>query len=221
MLNRKPGVYKIICTVNKKIYIGSSMCLKYRIVRHFNELYKQIHPSKHLQNAYNKYGETAFRVEIIEEFEKECISKKELLAVEQKYLDQLKPWDRKIGYNSCKIAGSPAKEKITEEHKQKIREHLIGRPVSEETREKLRKSHMGKKMSDESVEKMRKKKIGIKQSEESIEKRAKEYAFIGPDGKIYKGKNLKRFAEEHNLHRFNLNKVLSGERKSHHGFRKL
>ena len=61
---------------------------------------------------------------------------------------------------------------------------------------------------------------GIKQSEKTIDKRAKQYSFIDIDGNIHVGKNLKRFCIKHNLHRPNMNLVLKGIRKSHHGFKK-
>ena len=91
--------------------------------------------------------------------------------------------------------------------------------VTEETRKKIGNSHRGKIMSRESVEKMRLTKIGLKQSEESIEKRAREYSFIDINGIIYQGKNLKRFCDEHKLHRQNMVMVLNGIRNSHHGFK--
>ena len=139
---------------------------------------------------------------------------------EQFYLDELKPYLNQNGYNTCPFAHSPNTGKLSEETRKKISKALIGRPVSKETREKIRNSNLNKVVPQEVIEKNRKWHTGIKQSEESIEKRAKDYAFIGPDGVIYKGKNLKRFAEEHNLYRQNLNMVLTGKRKSHHGFKK-
>lgn len=53
----KTGIYKIINSVNKKFYIGSSARnLNYRWRIHLYRLGKQNHDNKHLQSAYNKYG---------------------------------------------------------------------------------------------------------------------------------------------------------------------
>lgn len=216
---KKPGVYKIICLSNNKIYIGSSINLYARIKRHVNDLKKQKHPSKHLQNAFNIYGIENFVAEIIEEFE--TISRNDLLLVEQKYLDEYKPYDRNIGFNTCINAKSPNQNKLSDETKRKISESNKGRIVSEETRKNISLGRRGKSNNPESIEKMRLTKTGVKQSEETIEKRAREYSFIDENGVIYQGKNLKRFCDKYNLHRQNMRMVLKGKRKSHHGFKKF
>jgi len=219
-LNTHSGIYKIICEINDKFYIGSSVNLRKRINRHLNDLLNNRHPSSYLQNAFNKYGRNSFHVIIVEEFNKDKISKKELLEIEQIYLDKLKPFLREIGYNTCSIASSPNTGRLSSETKNKISKSMKGHLVSEETKRKIGEGNKNKKMSKEAIEKIRISKIGLKQTDENVNKRAKDYSFIGPDGKIYKGKNLKRFAEKHHLHRSNLNMVLSGKRKSHHGFKK-
>lgn len=217
---KKSGVYQILCTENNKIYIGSSLNLKYRINRHFNDLKKHKHASKHLQNAYDKYGEDKFKIIYLEEYDTGELTLQELLLREQYYLDTLKPWDRKIGFNTCPKAGNPNSGNLSEETKRKISEANKGRIVSEETRKKIGNSNRGKKMPISAINKIKQSKIGLKQTEENIAKRAKEYSFIDQNGNIYVGKNLKRFCEEHDLHRLNMKKVLTGERKSHHGFKK-
>jgi group I intron endonuclease len=211
----EPAVYKIKCLINDKIYIGSSVNLRNRINRHYNDLVKQKHTSKHLQNAFNLYGNENFIVEVLEFCDRETLIQKE-----QFFLDKLKPWDRLIGYNTCEIAGLPSKRKLTEEQKAKISKSLKGRVVSDETKKKISEGNKGKIQPKEAVEKSRLANIGRKHSEDSVEKRARKYSFIDTEGNIYVGTNLKRFAEQYGLHRFNLMKVLTGERKSHKGFKK-
>ena len=144
-LEKVPAVYKIICIVSGKIYIGSTVSLRYRISRHINELNKQNHHSKYLQNAFNKYGIDSFEVSILEKFEKDKIYRKKILKIEQYYLDKLKPYDRKIGYNTCHIAGAPAQRRLSKEQKEKISKSLKGRKVSKETKEKIGNANRGKK----------------------------------------------------------------------------
>jgi group I intron endonuclease len=60
-----PGIYKIINTINNKVYIGSSRNLKKREKTHFYKLDHNTHTNRHLQSAYLKYGKAAFLFEII------------------------------------------------------------------------------------------------------------------------------------------------------------
>lgn len=219
-LKNNPGIYKIISKINNKFYIGSSVNLRNRANRHQNELRQNKHLSKHLQNAFNQYGSDNFEFIILEEYKKGIITKLELLKREQYYLDTLKPYLRENGYNTCPTASCPNVGHLSKEQRDKISKSLEGRIVSQETRKKISNGRKNKRNPQEAIDRMIKTKTGVKQSESSIEKRAKIYSFIGPDGTIYVGKNLKRFADEHKLHRQNLNMVLKGKRKSHHGFKK-
>lgn len=67
-----PGVYKIINSEEGKYYVGSStMKIIKRINHHYNMLKSNTHKNKHLQNAWNKYGEDSFIFEIVENLEKD------------------------------------------------------------------------------------------------------------------------------------------------------
>ena len=90
------GVYKITNTVNCKLYIGSSVEIGKRICQHKADLRNNNHHSKHLQNAWNKYGENMFKFEIVEVHED---GRDSLREREQWYIDQLNSCDRNIGYN--------------------------------------------------------------------------------------------------------------------------
>jgi len=57
---RVAGIYCISNLVNKKIYIGSSKSVYYRLCRHRSDLKKSRHPNPYLQNSFNKYGESNF-----------------------------------------------------------------------------------------------------------------------------------------------------------------
>jgi len=60
------GVYTITHKESKKKYIGSTNdCFRRRIFNHRARLRNDDHYNPHLQNAYNKYGEGAFDVEIV------------------------------------------------------------------------------------------------------------------------------------------------------------
>lgn len=77
-----PGVYQIINIVNNKSYIGSSINMRLRKNQHSNQLVKDKHPNKKLQNSFNKYKAINFRFKILE-----ICEKSEIRFREQYYLD--------------------------------------------------------------------------------------------------------------------------------------
>ena len=60
------GIYRIKNLINNKIYIGESIDLDSRLSNHKSALKTGHHINKHLQSAYNKYGEDNFEFKIIE-----------------------------------------------------------------------------------------------------------------------------------------------------------
>lgn len=96
------GIYQIKNIVNNKIYIGSTKNFKKRYHEHSHLLRKGIHQNRYLQNAYNKYGEDNFIIELIE-----ICKEDELKIREQYYIDSLNP-----EYNITKevIRNTPSKE---------------------------------------------------------------------------------------------------------------
>lgn len=180
----KSGIYKITNIITNKFYIGSAVILEKRKCEHFSCLRKQNHINKHLQNAFNKHGESNFIFEVLEEVQ----DKTELIEREQHYLDTLlfaqeyiatnKKDNRflMIGYNICPTAGNTLGrdvywevwnkgKKHTEIHKQRQSKawerRKIEKPYSIETREKMSKS----------ISEARKKPEVIKRYQEALSKR--------------------------------------------------
>lgn len=60
------GVYEIRNALNNKRYIGSSINIYRRWRDHKRMLNLSVHPNKHLQSAWNKYGEKHFVFKILE-----------------------------------------------------------------------------------------------------------------------------------------------------------
>lgn len=105
------GVYIITNTISGDFYIGSSaVSISGRFKSHTKRLSSGKHENPRLQNAWNKYGELAFKFEILEETIKE-----EVLNREQFFINTLKPQ-----YNICKIAGNCSGRKFSEETKRKL-----------------------------------------------------------------------------------------------------
>lgn len=141
---KKSGIYQIRNLINKKVYIGSAIDIKKRWNMHLLQLRRGDHHSSHLQNAWNKHGESNFMFEILEE----VIEKTDLLSREQFYLDFIKPWDRNLGYNICVKSNSPLGLKRSDEAKYKMRMQKLGKtrkPHSEESKKLIRESQEGEK----------------------------------------------------------------------------
>ena len=107
------GVYQITFKNSEKRYIGSAIKLSNRKKAHISQLRNNKHPNKHLQNAFNKYGEDnyIFKPLLI------CDASNCLLY-EQMVLDFFTP--EKL-YNKRIIAESNYGIKYPEEVKEKLR----------------------------------------------------------------------------------------------------
>ena len=163
------GIYQIENQINGKRYIGSAVNIRYRWVRHLNDLRRGEHHNRHLQRAFNKYGEATFVFKVLEETKLES-----LIGREQRYFDTLNP-----EYNISPTAGSSLGVRYTEETRAKMRvthmgerspnygkfgeQHpMYGKRHSAETRAKMSKAHTGernhnygKHPSEETLAKMR------------------------------------------------------------------
>lgn len=123
------GVYKIFNKLTGDFYIGSSSrSFKHRFYQHKNYLKNGKHRNPHLQNSWNKHGESNFEFVILATCPKEyCIK------LEQWFLDTLKPQ-----YNLRERAESNLGVRFSEEHKRKLSESQKGRPLTEEHKAKLK-----------------------------------------------------------------------------------
>lgn len=138
---KRCGIYKIRNLINNDIYIGQSINLGNRKQEHFNRLKGNRHINKHLQSAFNKYGEENFVFETLlycEPFE--------LTYYEQKLVDKWRPI-----YNKClECVDSQKGLKRTKESKIKMSlakqgkvSSFKGMHHSEEAKEKLRIASTG------------------------------------------------------------------------------
>lgn len=84
MLNS--GIYKISFTDSENFYIGSTINFETRRKSHFNELKRFNHNNEILQRAWNKYGESNFRFEILSRCPPEY-----RIKLEQWFLNTMKP----------------------------------------------------------------------------------------------------------------------------------
>jgi group I intron endonuclease len=103
-----------------------------------------IHANAHLQNAWNLFGVECFTFEIIEHCSVDL-----LLIREQHWFDKTECYERNIGYNFYKTAGSPRGNITSIETKKKLSVALKGVPKSEEHRRKYSKWQTGRILTDD------------------------------------------------------------------------
>lgn len=134
-------VYKIENKINGKLYIGST-CKSFNKRRgeHLCSLIKNYHFNKHLQSAWNKYGENNFEFIIIESFKfpksyDDNIIQEYVLSREMYCINLLNP-----EYN------------ITRE----IRAGKLGRVLSEDERLQISKRTKGRRLRPETIIKIKK-----------------------------------------------------------------
>lgn len=170
-LKNKSGIYRLIC--NFKSYVGSSKNIYLRLKNHFAKLKSNNHRNKHLQNAFNKYGEEFFTYEIL------CFCEIEnLFEIENKFIKEFDSFNN--GFNQSCNARSPEGYKHSEESRLKISIAKKGVKQKEEHVINRSKKLKGKKHSKETIEKLSASKIGdknpmygTKQDSEFIKKRMK------------------------------------------------
>lgn len=131
------AVYKITCTANGRIYVGSSIDVQKRWKEHVRDLEKNRHRARHLHRAWVKYGPRFFVFEVLEHTDRHA-----LISTEQGYLDNLKPFGRR-GFNSCPHAASSLGVKRSRAQKKRAMEKRVGRRHTEHTKHLQRISKMG------------------------------------------------------------------------------
>jgi group I intron endonuclease len=156
------GIYAIRNTVNGKVYVGSAVNILVRFQAHLRGLRGGKHHSEKLQRAWDKYGDTAFRLVVLER----VADRAALLSREQWHMDAMAAYSE--GYNSCPVAGSKLGTKLRPESKARISAANMGRRHTAEARAKMSASCMGRSLSVGAVEKLRLAREGQRHTQESI-----------------------------------------------------
>src|SRR5262245_60629447 len=92
---KRMGVYALVNLVDGKVFDSSSTDITKRSHDHLYLLRHNQHPNPHLQYAFNKYGETAFEMQILQE----VACEEELIPAEQYWMDHTRCYDHEHGYN--------------------------------------------------------------------------------------------------------------------------
>jgi len=122
-------IYQIVNLRNGKFYVGRAMNIRRRWHTHLCLLRCGQHHAPHLQRAWNKYGESAFELRIVES----CADRSRLRELEQAYLSNVTLRDQL--YNLSLDAGNSGAPSV--ETRRKMSEAAKQRaPISDETRQK-------------------------------------------------------------------------------------
>jgi len=150
-MNNVAGIYKITNIENGNTYIGSSINISRRFEQHKKALKRGNHINRHLQYAWNLYGEESFIFSILL-----ICDRNNLVMYEQAAIDALNP-----EYNVAKNAGSPNLGVVeSDEQKAKISQSLKNYEFTEEHKKNLSRSAIGNthllgyKHSEEAKKKM-------------------------------------------------------------------
>lgn len=150
------GVYRILCLVTGKVYIGSSLDTRRRIYGHRRKLIRGKHANAHLQAAWDKHGADAFVFEVVE-----AIYRPEfMLDAEQRHMDLHDATNRERGFNIRLRAESNFGLPVSEQTRARISAAHLGHDTSAETRAKIGAKHRGKTISVEARAKMSAAKLG-------------------------------------------------------------
>lgn len=108
----KKGVYCIKNNVNNKIYIGSTnLSFSKRLSFHKWQLRNNKHKNSHLQYTWNKYGESNFSFEILEELTDNILEK------EQEWINKY-DFENLYNINPLATGGNQFPEEIIEKRRQ-------------------------------------------------------------------------------------------------------
>lgn len=237
------GIYKITCTANGKIYVGSSNDISIRWHHHKKALRKGKHHSIYMQRCWSKYGEQSFVIEVIE-----LVMPSSLLEREQYWLDKIKPFGQKGFNTNHKVTGG---KNFGYKHKpetiEKIRTSHIGIKASNETRAKQSAAKKGKRLSLDHAAKisrsnkgrihtpqaralisaklmghlgaMKGRKLTVEQVEKVRNHFNQKWIVTNPDGESFEIIGLSQFCRENNLSQGHMHSVASGKRNHHKGWK--
>jgi group I intron endonuclease len=148
-IKKASGVYLIRCVVSGKIYIGSTRSILERWRHHRWHLRNGKHGNAHLQAAWDKYGDSAFRFEVLW-----LCPKEELVVREGQYMALYNALDANHGYN-LEVVTAGGYRTHSPETCAKISFGNKGKTVSAEARAKISEASRGRKHSADAVAKMR------------------------------------------------------------------
>jgi group I intron endonuclease len=219
------GIYKITCTVNNKIYIGSTIDIRKRVLDHVSRLKRNSHSNPYLQNTWNKYGENNFEIHILE-----TCTELLLLEVEQRWLNNTRAYDREIGFNittsAYNVKVTSKDWVITDPNGIKFEITNLGKFCRKHKLNQYGLSHVANGRANQwKGWTCRKASMSIEDWKSSNTRSRKggtgwdgDWLITYPNGNTKQVKSLTHFCKENKLSQGNMSEVADGKRKQHKGF---
>lgn len=201
------GIYAITCTASGKQYVGSSNNIKRRLYSHFHLLRMGAHYNPRLQNAWNKYGEGTFKVDVLEAAPVDVLFERE-----QYWIDALDAY--RNGLNLAPYANGVRGVKYTDEQRQHLSDIRKGKPKTESHRRAMAAAKLGKSngpFGEEARRNMAKARKGNRNN-------AGSYIAVSPNGTRHLVESLPSFCAEHGLNYHCMYRVSRGKQQGHYGW---
>lgn len=134
-------IYAIRCIPTDKIYIGCTYNVNKRLSEHMNELNRNNHYNKELQEDFNHYSKSDFTHEILE-----CVSDEDSLLREDYWINYYGGINSTYVYNNMtnKTKSESTKHLISSFYKGKSHIQTYGEEKAAKMREANRLKHLGK-----------------------------------------------------------------------------
>lgn len=160
------GIYLIKHIPTERVYVGSSVNVRARLLWHKRELVRNKHHNDRLQRSWNFHGADEF------DFSLHCIvdGEDQLFPAEQYFMDLYGSIN--TGFNMQTAAFYGDRCRFTDEVRAKLSASRTGVPRSQETCHKIAEAHkgnthfLGKKHSEQTKQQISTSKKGIKFSDE-------------------------------------------------------
>lgn len=192
-------VYRIYNKISNKSYIGSTVNWQKRKTSHINQLRKSKHYNRHLQSAWNKYGEQVFEFAILEEIEPS-----RLINAEINFIELYRAHIRDFGYNEKSPNSSRAGLVHSAESLEKISKNRTGIG---------HKEHIKKQIS-ESLVKVAKNRSQVQYDKMAATKKGKPIPSLNKKVKCVEldkiFNSIQEAANELKVHRTGISMVLNG-----------
>lgn len=222
-----PCIYQIVNRHTEDRYIGSTFRPLERKRKHERQIGDGSHTNPILVRAFAKYGSDAFIFEIVEWFEPTSITREQLFAVEQGYLDLVKPVyniSTDATYNTMSEEGKARRERqISKEWivtpPEGVEHHVMNlRRFCREQR--LVQAHLWYVAQGKaSHSKGWRCRYADGSTPTYINKAAGNYAVTFPDGHVEHVCNLSAFCKQYALAYTGMMNVLTGSQTQHKGYR--
>ena len=142
------GIYRFVNLVNGKSYVGKSNNLRHRELEHMRFLRGGIEPCTKLNLAWQKYGESNFKYEIL------CYCREDQLDdLERLYIEKYDSLHN--GYNCTSGGGGILGYHHTEDAKRKIGDASRGRAIPEWQRKMISDAQKGRPLTEEHKQALR------------------------------------------------------------------